>query len=49
MIPYVAGVLGEAAKTNASRPRFIPGVTDFPTAQPAPLNRVELALEQVRR
>ncbi len=46
--PYVSpGVLGEAVKTRVADTRFIPGVTDFPTAsQLAPDNRVERALEQ---
>ena len=46
--PYVSpGVLGEAVKTNVADVKFIPGVTDFPTAsQLAPDNRVERALEQ---
>ena len=41
------GVLGEAVKTNLADAKFIPGVTDFPTAASlAPDNRVERALEQ---
>ena len=45
--PYVSpGVLGEAVKTNLADVKFVPGVTDFPTAQTAPDNRVERALEQ---
>ena len=35
--PYVSpGVLGEAVKTNAPDVKFIPGVTDFPTAPQQP-------------
>ena len=41
------GVLGEAVKTDLADAKFIPGVTDFPTAASlAPDNRVERALEQ---
>ncbi len=45
--PYVSpGVLGEAVKTSLADAKFVPGVTDFPTAQSAPDNRVERALAQ---
>jgi len=46
--PFVSpGVLGEAVKTNVADTKFVPGVTDFPTAPlSAPDNRVERALEQ---